>query len=263
MLRPFETKGLVLYNRNFREEDKLVKIFTEQAGKRMFFVKHAANSRLASVIQPLIVADLLVKINDEGLSYIEDYHSVATFPKINQDLFKLAHATYIAALADASIHDNQIDPALFAFLSKTLDLMEKGLDEAILTNIFEIQILSRFGVSLNFHDCVFCHRVGQPFDFSFRYNGVICPEHYGKDSHRCHLDPNVPYLLNQFQAVRFEDLETISLHDEMKAKLRQFIDQLYEEYVGIHLKPKKFLDSLQDWGQILKKNEEQNETNSH
>ncbi len=52
MIQSITSQGLVLYNRNFREDDKLVKIFTEQAGKRMFFVKHAGQSKLASVIQP-------------------------------------------------------------------------------------------------------------------------------------------------------------------------------------------------------------------
>ena len=37
MIQSITSQGLVLYNRNFREDDKLVKIFTEQAGKRMFF----------------------------------------------------------------------------------------------------------------------------------------------------------------------------------------------------------------------------------
>ena len=69
---------------------------------------------------------------------------------------------------------------------------------------------------------------------------------------RCHLNPNIPYLLNQFQAIDFETLETISLKPEIKQELRQFMDQLYEEYVGIHLKSKKFIDSLADWGQLLK-----------
>lgn len=32
-----ESLGIVLFNRNYREDDKLVKIFTETAGKRMFF----------------------------------------------------------------------------------------------------------------------------------------------------------------------------------------------------------------------------------
>ena len=51
-----------------------------------------------------------------------------TFPKINSDLFVMAYATYVAALADASLQDNQQDAPLFAFLRKTLDLMEAGID---------------------------------------------------------------------------------------------------------------------------------------
>ena len=87
MLKSLTSQGLVLYNRNFREDDKLVKIFTEQAGKRMFFVKHAGKSKLAPVIQPLTAANLLMKINDDGLSYIEDYQDVVTYHRINEDLF--------------------------------------------------------------------------------------------------------------------------------------------------------------------------------
>ena len=232
MLESIETRGIVLYNREFREDDKLVKIFTEKSGKRMFFVKHAGKSRLNPMLQPLVTADMLLKIN--------------------ADLFALSYATYVLALADASIQDNQVDPALFAFLEKTLSLMEEGLDYEVLTNIFEIQILSRFGVVLNLHECCFCHRVGLPFDYSFRYSGVLCPDHYDQDERRAHWHPNVLYLLDQFQAVRFSELETISLQVEMKAALRQAIDQLYEEYVGIHLKAKKFIDSLSDWGAIMK-----------
>lgn len=118
MLKSITSKGLVLYNRNFRENDKLVKIFTEQAGKRMFFVKHARNSKLNPVVQPLVVADFLMKINDDGLSYIDDYQGVTVFQHINHDLFTMAYATYVVALADASIQDNEIDSALFAFLQK-------------------------------------------------------------------------------------------------------------------------------------------------
>ena len=257
MLKSLTSQGLVLYNRNFREDDKLVKIFTEQAGKRMFFVKHAGKSKLAPVIQPLTAANLLMKINDDGLSYIEDYQDVVTYHRINEDLFIMAYASYVAALADASLQDNQPDPALFAFLQKTLEMMNNGLDYEVLTNIFEIQILSRFGVSLNFHECAFCHRTGLPFDFSFKYSGVLCPDHYHQDERRCHLNPNLPFLLDQFQAVRFSELETISLKPDIKKQLRDFINLLYDEYVGIHLKSKKFIDSLGDWGSILKdKNEE-------
>ena len=248
-----ETSGIILYNRNFREDDKLVKIFTETDGKRMFFVKHARKSQLNSVIQPLTVADFILKINDDGLSYIEDYKEVKLYQHINEDLFKLSYATYIVSLMDAAITDNVADPHLFAFLKKTLDLINDGLDYVILTNIFEIQILDRFGVQLNFHECAFCHRVGLPFDFSYKYSGLLCPDHYIRDDHRSHLDPNIPYLLNQFQSIQFDDLKTISIKPEMKENIRLFIDDLYDNYVGLHLKSKKFIDDLENWGDVMRK----------
>lgn len=247
-----ETRGLVLYNRLFREDDKLVKIFTETSGKHMFFVRHATNSKLSSVIQPLILANFILEINNHGLSYIEDYKGVSLFKEINTDIYKLAYATYLVSLADAAISDAVYDAPLFAFLIKTLELMDEGLDYEILTNIFEIQILDRFGVQLNFHDCVFCHRVGLAFDFSHRYSGLLCPEHYEKDLYRSHLDPNVPYLLNQFQTLHFDSLKTISVKPDMKQKLRKFIDEVYEDYIGLRLKSKKFIDDLDHWGQVMK-----------
>ncbi|EHI69144.1 DNA repair protein RecO [Streptococcus ictaluri] len=255
-----ESFGIVLYNKNYREDDKLVKLFTEVAGKRMFFVKQISRSKLASVVQPLRAAEFILKLSDTGLSYIEDYSQAETYRHINEDIFRLAYATYLLALVDVAIADNEPDPHLFAFLKKTLDLMEEGLDYEILTNIFEIQLLERFGVQLNFHNCVFCHRAGLPFDFSHRYSGVLCPQHYHEDERRYHLDPNVLYLLDRFQNLDFDDLKRISLKPEMKQKLRQFIDAIYDDYVGIRLKSKKFIDELESWGNIMKKSDKSKET---
>ena len=195
----------------------------------------------------------MMTVNDEGLSFIEDYSQAESFKEITSDIFKLSYATYLAALTDAAIADGVVDAQLFAFLEKTLVLMEEGLDYEILTNIFEIQVLDRFGVRLNFHECVFCHRVGLPFDFSYKFSGLLCPNHYEEDERRSHLDPNVPYLLDRFQGLSFEELRSISVKDEMKRKLRQFIDELYDNYVGIHLKSKKFIDNLNSWGHIMNK----------
>ncbi|WP_049051448.1 recombination protein O N-terminal domain-containing protein, partial [Enterococcus faecium] len=44
-----ESKGLILSSRNYKEKDKLVKIFTESSGKMMFYIKgiHRQNQPLA------------------------------------------------------------------------------------------------------------------------------------------------------------------------------------------------------------------------
>ena len=58
-MRDAETHGLVLYSRNYKEKDKLVKIFTESFGKRMFFVRGGGSGKLSAVIQPLTIAMLV------------------------------------------------------------------------------------------------------------------------------------------------------------------------------------------------------------
>lgn len=247
-----ESYGLVLNSYNYREGDKLVKIFTETNGKHMFFVNRSEKSRFNIAIQPLTVAKFMIKINDKGLSFIEDYKEVNSFKKINIDLFKLSYASYVVSLADVALFDGEIDSSLFAFLHKTLVLMEEGLDYEILTNVFEIQLLNRFGVNFNWNECSFCHRANVPFDFSYRYSGLLCPDHYDKDTHRSYIDPNVLYLVNHFQSVRLDDLKKISVKIEMKRKLRLFIDAIYDNYIGLNLKSKKFIDDLETWGTIMK-----------
>lgn len=253
-MRDAETQGLVLYSRNYKEKDKLVKIFTASFGKRMFFIKNFGKSPFASSLQAFTDGKLTATINDSGFSFIEDVSEVTVYKNINADIFINAHASYIISLADAAISDNQYDPALYAFLKRSLELLDQKFDMEIITNIFELQILGRFGISINFSECAFCHTTTGPFDYSYKFNACLCKKHFDEDLRRTHLDPNVIFLCNLFQEISLDELKKISIKPEMKQKLRQFIDGLYDEYVGLHLKSKKFLDSMQpgSWADIMK-----------
>ncbi len=65
---------------------------------------------------PLIGGRTLDENHDDGPSYIEEFACCGKMGK----LLSWPSASYVAALADADIQDNQPDPALFAFLQKTL-----------------------------------------------------------------------------------------------------------------------------------------------
>ncbi|GAB2027287.1 DNA repair protein RecO [Lactovum odontotermitis] len=247
-----ETKGLVLYARPYKERDRLIKIYTEKFGKRQFFVKNAAKSRFAASLQSFTSARLSVNINDSGFSFINDVSEVQHYQQILADIFVNAHASYVVSLADIAVPDGEHDIALFNFLIQVLAQMEQGKDPSILTNIFELQILSRFGTGLNLSECVICGRRDLPMDYSFAYNGCLCREHFAKDIHRLHVSPNVIYLASQFLEISVEDLEKISVKIETKQQLRDFIDQLYDEYVGVKTKARKFLEHMDDWAGIMR-----------
>jgi DNA repair protein RecO (recombination protein O) len=50
-----------------------------------------------------------------------------------------------------------------------------------------------------------------------------------------------------FEKIEYRRIGQVGVRKETKVELRRARDLLYEEYVGIHLKSKKFLDDMEKW----------------
>ncbi|MDR0298161.1 MAG: DNA repair protein RecO [Streptococcaceae bacterium] len=246
-MKNVDTKGLVLFTRHYRERDLLVKIFTESFGKRMFFIKNASKSRFTASLQPFTVGNFNATINADGLSFLNDVGDVVALTALQSDLDTNAHASVIISLADEVITDGEYDPALYDFLVKTLELMNAGVDSGVLMSIFEIQLLSRFGVRLNLTECAVCGRRDLPLDFSVKFDGCLCKNHWAQDPRRQHLEPNTLYLVGQFQEITLSALTKISVNAQNKQKIQDFISWLFDEYVGVKTRAMRFLEKMPDW----------------
>lgn len=250
-----EIKGLVLFSKNYREKDRLVKLFTESRGKKMFFVKGAnrKNNPLTAAIQPFTKATYIADMKDEGLSFLNNVKEIEPLEEIQKDIFISAYGTYILNLVDAAIEDNIYDPQLYGFTNQALDLLNKSYDPEIITNIFEIQLLERFGIKLNWQSCSICANQKGKFDFSYQYHGLLCEQHFHMDERRSHFNPTAIHFLQIFSNIRYSQINQINLKPETKQAIRLVLDDLYSEYVGIHLKSKKFIDEMKNWENLLKK----------
>lgn len=249
-----EVQALVLFSKNYREKDKLVKLFTESHGKKMFFVKNAnrKNNPFQAAIQPFTKAVYIADIKTEGLSFLNNVKEITPFKVIQQDIFISAYATYILNLVDVAIEDGVYDPALYGFTLEALTLLEKGYDPEIITNIFEVQLLERFGVKVNWNGCAVCRKTDGQFDFSYAYSGLLCESHYGMDERRSHFDRKAIHFIRIFSRINYQQISSIKLKDETKLAIRQTLDNIYDEYVGIHLKSKKFINQMKSWENMLK-----------
>lgn len=239
--------GIVLFTRKHREHDLLVKIFTRDYGKRMFFVRNGNrnNHAMRAIAFPFLQADFVGKLNQNGLSFLNDYGQV-NYPKhIHSDIESVAYATYVSHLLDASMEDGEVDTHLYALYAQILDKMEAGLDPVIMTNIFEIKILAKFGVSPHLESCVICGQDQGQFDYSMQYGGLLCQRHFHRDERRLHWHPRAAHYIRLFSGIDSAAIHSIRVSQENKAFIRQAIDSLYEEYVGIHLKSRRFIDQLE------------------
>lgn len=248
-----ESKGIILFAKDYREQDQLVKIFTESAGKQMFLVKgaHRKNNPLKSAIQPFTQATYIGKFNTEGLSFLNSAKEVMPYRAIQEDIFLAAYATYLLGLTDAAIEDRVYDPNLYTFLSQALTMINEEKDPEVITNIYEVQILQRFGVAINWQQCAVCGQTQGRFDYSSRYSGVLCEAHWSCDSRRYHADSKAVHFLRLFSAITFKQVQTIQMKEETKQEIRRLLDAIYDEYVGIHLKSKKFIQEMKQWQSLL------------
>lgn len=249
-----EVHGIVLSVRKHRERDYLLKLFTREYGKLMFFVRGTKNpnNKLKPAIQPFTQAVYIADIREQGLSFIRDVKDVSPFTSIQQDIFQNAYATYILQLADAAMEDKTVDIRVYEELVKGLEAIDEGLDAEVIMNIFEIRFMRQFGVLPELRGCVICGKTEGGFDYSSVHHGLLCPAHYFEDERRYHASPKAIHFIRLFSVISFDKINSIAVKDETKKEIRAVIDQLYDELVGIRLKSRKFIDSMKEWGNLLK-----------
>ncbi|CAJ2235193.1 DNA repair protein RecO [Fructilactobacillus sanfranciscensis] len=245
--KPFH--GILIYRKNYRENDMLVKFFTAEAGKKMFFVRGANRPKfkMISDILPFSYGTYEGELRGNGLSYIDSGGSVKHFDQISEDIYLNGYATYLMGLIDAALPDNVPNKIWFDKLFYALNLINNGFDAEIITNIFEIQLLPLFGVAPDFKNCAVCHEEHQIYDYSEKFGGLIGEQEFAHDSHRMHLDQRTIYYLRLFSAVDITKINNIKVNRVTKQKLRQVIDKIYDNSVGLNLKSKKFLDQMNSW----------------
>lgn len=248
-------RGIVMFRRDYRERDLLVKILTDKIGPAMFFVKGEKKRgfRLAADILPFTHGEYIGSLTDNGLSFINTASDTSQYRSIATDISKNAYATYILALVDSAFQDGQGIGGWFNQVAAALELINSGLDEQVIANVIETQLLVRFGVAPTWDHCVVCGRDDLPLDFSEQYGGMLCRNHWHLDERRLHLDQRTVYYLQRFSTLNLQKLNSIKINPATKRRLQFVLDSLYDNEVGLNLKSKQFIRQMGQWEEKLKK----------
>ena len=248
-------RGIIMFRRDYRERDLLVKILTDKIGPAMFFVKGAKKRgfRMAADILPFTHGEYIGSLTDNGLSFINTASDTSQYRSIATDISKNAYATYILALVDSAFQDGQGIGGWFNQVAAALALMNNGLDEQVIANVIETQLLVRFGVAPTWDRCVICGRDDLPLDFSEQYGGMLCRNHWHLDERRLHLDQRTVYYLQRFSTLNLQKLNSIKINPVTKRRLQFVMDSLYDNEVGLNLKSKQFIRQMGQWEEKLKK----------
>lgn len=244
-----EFSGIVMFTKPHKDVDAMVKVFTLEYGKQMFFVRRFSDGQhhLKSVLFSGTQAIFLGKINHNGLSFLRDYKAKKTLWRQMDDVVIQAYVSYFITMCDAVVDDRIVNEPIFYLLSSCLDLVAQDKDIDIISMMFELKMLAFWGWHFRFDECVITHQQNVKFDFSFKYGGCIAQNVWEKDNYRLQIDPNAIYMMNRLQKIPFEKVGDINVSTLLKSEMQRAIDLIYDEYVGIKLKSKQYIRDLTDW----------------
>ncbi|MFP4958281.1 DNA repair protein RecO [Bacillus subtilis] len=248
-------EGIVLRTNDYGETNKIVTLLTREHGKIGVMARGAKkpNSRLSAVSQPFLYGSFLMQ-KTSGLGTLQQGEMILSMRGIREDLFLTAYAAYIAELVDRGTEEKKSNPYLFEFILESLKQLNEGTDPDVITFIVQMKMLGVMGMYPELNHCVHCKSQEGTFHFSVRDNGFICHRCFEKDPYRIPIKPQTARLLRLFYYFDLSRLGNVSLKEETKAELKQVIDLYYEEYSGLYLKSKRFLDQMESMKHLMGEN---------
>ncbi|WP_332690935.1 DNA repair protein RecO [Halalkalibacter lacteus] len=244
-----KVEGIVIRTTDYGESNKIVTLFTREFGKIGVMSRGAKKpkNRLSAASQLFIYGTFVYQRNT-GLGTLSQADITTSFREVRGDLYRASYATYIVELTDKLTDDQSRNPYHFELLYQTLYYLNEGIDADVLLRIYEMKMLEVAGIKPELDQCVSCRSTEVPVAFSIQHAGYLCKCCLYKDKRAYLLTAHAARLLRLFFYVDLQRLGQISLKKETKQELKEVISAYYDEYSGLSLKSKRFLEQMERLG---------------
>lgn len=164
---------------DYKENDKLVWLFTEKLGKISAIVHGAkrSKSKFLSITLPFCFGEFVV-YKGRSLYTVSEGDVIESFQELLSDLDTLTYGSYLCELIDISLTDEESNRELFKeFVSTFYFMKAKVMDNDLILRNFEIKLLSAVGYTLNLEHCCICKKKIDTSNYiNFQYYGGVCKE---------------------------------------------------------------------------------------
>lgn len=250
----YKADAVVLRSRVYGEADRILTLFTKEAGKVSAIAKgvRKPKSRLRGAVQ-LFSHTRLVLYTGKSLDTISQGEAEEEFLYLERDLERFATASYCAELVDRLTAANQPHPEVFFLLLSAFRSLEKG-DPELLARVFELKLLSLLGYRPRLTGCVEGNHSLQPSGrgapgpiwFSISKGGLLCPACATSCKDKVPLSPETLAALNYFLQVPLERAIRARLGGRSLRELASLLQGFLAYHGEVQPRSRTFLNSLQN-----------------
>lgn len=176
--RTLHTEVVVLRHTDWGEADRLLGVFSREAGKLRVVAKgvRKLRSRKAGHLEPFTRVKLLLA-RGRDFWIVTQAETVDAYLPIREDLLRTAYAAYVIELLDRFTYEEGENRPLYALLVDSLERVSSLPDPVPAVRYYEIRLLDLLGFRPELNTCVRCGAEIKPEDqfFDPQMGGVVCP----------------------------------------------------------------------------------------
>lgn len=169
--------GVIIKTKEFKENDKLVWLYTDNLGKITTIAKGAKKnkSRLFPITLPFCYGEFVL-FKGKSLYNLQEGKIINSFQGLMENLDKLTYSSYLCELIDICIEEGEINKSLFRdFITCMYLLNTNALNYEILIRSFELRLLKSTGYGLSLENCVVCNKKISVSNYISLYDyGGVC-----------------------------------------------------------------------------------------
>ena len=222
-----KTKGVIIKVQDYKENDKLLWMYTEELGKVTCIAKGAkrSKSQLLSVTLPLCFGEYLL-FKGKNLYNLQEGKIINSFQGLLNNLEKLTYSSYLCELIDICVENDEVNSALFKEFMICLYLLSTdALDYELLVRAFELRLLEATGYNLELDRCCICKKKISVADY-------ISLSHYGGVCDECNKEYGFFISKPAYNALRFlkntsmDKVYRLNVNDEIKKQMERVINNI-------------------------------------
>ncbi|MFK5884090.1 MAG: DNA repair protein RecO [Candidatus Izemoplasma sp.] len=236
-------EGIVLKSIDYKDASKILYLYTKDGNHSM--IAHSVkkmNNLNRFLSQPC--NKIKYTHTKSAFPSLKEAELLKNYEAIKSDLICYAYVNHMFELVKNTISDDLDHHKMYNFVIRLLTLFEALIDPEILTFIFELKLLHFLGNGLNFKACSICSKTDN-LVFSIDYGGLVCSEHL--DTHQERFNAQTYNIIKKLYYIDIDEYYNIEIDKFARVKIRQIINQFYDQYVSYRSKSLRIIKQLQKY----------------
>ncbi len=238
------SEAIVLRSKDYKEDDKIISIYTLKKGKMRALVKGVKKntSKLRSAVQTFCVTDLTFALS-KGIPVVINGENSRVFDRLKDDYLRMSYASMLCEFVDKIMPENETDEEVYKILKASLAAISEGNPWSG-ANGGILRLLSHLGYGAEYKTCAFCGKNLKMTEVYYSSDGLACFDCAKMEGSCRKLSTEAAVIIQALQEMALEKTGYIYASGRGKDEVDKYIDLQLDNVLEYPLKSRNFLQKL-------------------